>query len=73
MNDLHLFDSDFEDLYDMENFLRPNCRVFRGRRNYLSLLSNLEFYDRFRMSKESFCILYNEMQRFFEPELSRYA
>lgn len=69
--DYYFCDSDFEELHEIEVVTRPVTRVFRKRPNYLSELTDIEFYERFRMAKASFCKLYNEIENFIDPQHSK--
>lgn len=63
------FDQDFSDLVDVSalNAQHNHYRNYRNRPNYLSDLSNQQFFERFRMSKESFEKLLMEVQEDLEP------
>jgi hypothetical protein len=63
MEILHLYDSDFEDLYYFSKHdSKRNERHYQRRPDYLNDLSDMQFFDRFRMSKESFLEFLDEIE-----------
>lgn len=65
-----LSDSDSE-LELIDNIRAPKARKFKNRFNYLEELDESEFLRRFRISKDTFRFLCNEISDEISPETDR--
>lgn len=68
-NILEISDDDFGHFMDSGGI--SGRRNFKTRPNYLEALSEIEFYDRFRMTKTNFYNFFEEIRGFIETSNSR--
>lgn len=72
MEILSIVDRDFEFILELSS---DKCarkeRVFKEHPNYLTILTDCEFHCRFRISKESFVILLEQIKNKLSPKTIR--
>jgi hypothetical protein len=69
MDSLQFYDSDFQDLHyiytlNLRRITQRHERKYQQRPDYFNDLSEVGFFNRFRMSKESFLRFFNEIEKY---------